>query len=283
MYSPMETDHFITKKPSAELVPYIAYYYYHFSADENFEKSFSYYPHYKNALTAYKNVDYKISEDFSTKISSAANNAIHIIYSKLYNEIGKVSLQGSFQKMGIVFQPLGVQHFLNSNYAKVFPNSVNKTNCFGKEFEKVLNSCFETSTINEKASLLNQFFQAHYLGFSENRVTDAVAKIIESRGVITVSDLSESLHIHRKTLLRLFKKHLDCTIEEYKKLVRFRFALEKIQQEKKMNLTQISAAHYYDQSDFIRQFKELTQLPPKKFMNVVSKMGEEDTYWNFKK
>mgnify|MGYP001481976467 CR=1 FL=1 len=56
---------------------------------------------------------------------------------------------------------------------------------------------------------------------------------------------------------------------------------EKIKQSSDVNLTAISADYYYDQSDFIKQFKKLTQLSPKKFMTAVTKLGDEDTFWNF--
>ncbi|SHI64885.1 AraC-type DNA-binding protein [Mesonia phycicola] len=278
----MAKDNFITYKPSAELLPYIAYYYFHQSNDEAYQKSFTYYPHYKNALTSYKDVDYKILKDSFAQISSEANKTLTTIYSKMYDDIGKVNLKGVFSKIGVVFQPLGIQHFIKHNYNEVFPENVNITNCFGEAYNEVLLEVFSISSNNKKASFLNQFFQNQFVGLKEDRIIDAATLIIKYEGLITVSKVASQLTIHRKTLLRLFKRHLDCSVEGYKNLVRFRFALDKIQQEKNVNLTEISTARYYDQSDFIRQFKKLTNLPPKKFMVAVSKLGNEDTYWNFK-
>ena len=277
----MATATFFTCKPSTKLQPYIAYYYFHESDDEDFQQSFTYYPHYKNALTIYKNVDYNILPDFSVEVSSAKKDSLKVVYSKLYQNLGRVRINGKFVKIGVVFQPLGIQHFIKEVYSEVFSKPINFTNPFGLKFNEVLDQVFLTSIISEKANLLDEFFQQQYLGFEEERIIGAVNKIIESKGVISVSALARDLDIHRKTLLRLFQKHLDCSVEEYRKLVRFRFALEKIQQQNNINLTTVSAEHYYDQSDFIKQFKKLTQLSPKKFMAAVSKLGDEDTFWNF--
>ncbi len=277
----MATATFFTCKPSTKLQPYIAYYYFHESDDEDFQQSFTYYPHYKNALTIYKNVDYNILPDFSVEVSSAKKDSLKLIYSKVYQNLGRVNLNGKFSKIGVAFQALGIQHFISKNYSEVFPEPINLINPFGAEFGQVLNRVFLTASISEKANLLDKFFQQQYLGFEEERMIGAVNKIIESKGVISVSALASSLNFHRKTLLRLFQKHLDCSVEEYRKLVRFRFALEKIKQSSDVNLTAISADYYYDQSDFIKQFKKLTQLSPKKFMTAVTKLGDEDTFWNF--
>jgi len=267
----MASETFLTCKPSSKLQAYIAYYYFHQSADENFKQSFTYYPHYKNALTAYKSVNYKILPDFRAEVSSAKKNSLKVVYSKLYQHLGRVNLNGKFSKIGVAFQPLGIQHFISKNYSEVFPEPINLINPFGAEFDQVLNHVFLTGSISEKANLLDEFFQQQYLGFEEERIIGAVNKIIESKGVISVSALASGLNVHRKTLLRLFQKHLDCSVEEYRK----------IKQSSDVNLTAISADYYYDQSDFIKQFKKLTQLSPKKFMTAVTKLGDEDTFWNF--
>ena len=154
----MASETFLTCKPSSKLQAYIAYYYFHQSTDENFQQSFTYYPHYKNALTAYKNVDYKILPDFTAEISSAKKNSLKVVYSKLYQNLGRVNLNGKFVKIGVVFQPLGIQHFIKEVYSEVFPKPINFTNPFGEKFDQVLNQVFLTPTISEKANLLDEFF-----------------------------------------------------------------------------------------------------------------------------
>jgi len=274
-------EQFLTCKPAPALAPYIAYYYVHQSFSQDFDKTFTYYPHFKHALTAYQSSSHCLLNDVTAKVQPCVD-ASPIIYSKLKKEIGTVHLQGIFQKVGIVFQPLGIHHFIHGNYTDLFPNHVNYVSCFGRNFEKVLDLVFSAEEIQEKSTLLDSYFLQHQMNFSEVRLKKAVELIIKSEGMIAVQDLAEKLEINRKTLLRLFQKNLDCSVEAYKNLVKFRLALTKIQVQKGVNLTQISSENYFDQSDFINQFKKLTQLPPKNFLAAVTKMGSEDTIWNFK-
>lgn len=274
-------EQFITCKPAPELASYIAYYYVHQSISSGFKKTFTYYPHFKHALTAYQNSSHNLLNDLTAEVLPELNIS-PIVYSKLQTEIGTVHLHGIFLKVGIVFQPLGIHHFIHGSYSELFPHHVNYVNCFGRNFDKVLDLVFAAEEIQEKAALLDSYFLQHKMDFSEARLKKAVQLIIESEGMLAVQDLAKDLEMSRKTLLRLFQKHLDCSVETYKNLVKFRLALTKIQEQKGVNLTQISSENYFDQSDFIRQFKKLTQLPPKKFLAAVTKIGSEDTIWNFK-
>lgn len=277
----MINDSFITCRPSARLQPYIAYYYFHHTTNHEFRSSFIYYPHYKNALTVYQDADFQVLNEFTTRVTPGKERELTLIYSKMYKHAGKVHLEGKFSKIGIAFQPLGIQHFMEGDYESLYPKEINLIAPLCNNLKQVLNQVFEVSDFNEKFSLLNRYFQNKWIGFKEQRIIIAVDQILYSKGLISVHELSTSLQINRKTLLRLFRKHLDCSVEEYRKLIRFRFALEKIQQGKPINLTQVSADYYYDQSDFIKQFKKLTALPPKKLTAVLTNPGNEDTYWNF--
>ncbi|MDT0294485.1 helix-turn-helix domain-containing protein [Mesonia ostreae] len=274
-------DQFLTCKPAPALAPYIAYYYVHQSLSQDFDKTFTYYPHFKHALTAYQHSSHCLLDDVRAEVLPNKHSS-PIIYSKLQKEIGTVHLHGVFLKVGIVFQPLGIHHFIHRDYHELFPKPVNYVNCFGRDFDEVLQRVFFTEEIEDKSALLDSYFLQHKKDFSEERLKKAVQLIMESEGKISVQYLADELTMNRKTLLRLFQKHLDCSVEAYKKLVKFRLALIKIQKEKDVNLTQISSENYFDQSDFIKQFKKLTQLAPKKFLAAVTKMGSEDTIWNFK-
>ncbi|MBC8644995.1 helix-turn-helix transcriptional regulator [Flavobacterium lindanitolerans] len=104
-----------------------------------------------------------------------------------------------------------------------------------------------------------------------------MSEIIKSGGLVKVAALSEKLKTNRKTLLRLFQKHLLCSVEEYKKMVRFRQAINFSQEQNGANtLTEVALfSQYYDQADFIRQFKSITKESPKKlshpFQNWATK------------
>ena len=74
--------------------------------------------------------------------------------------------------------------------------------------------------------------------------------------------MSDSENISRKTVLRLFRQHLDMSPTEYKSILKFRKSLEAFQEENHDGqMTQLAyEGAYYDQADFNNHFKEKTVL-----------------------
>lgn len=275
---------FITAKPKDALVAkYIAYYYFHVSEDASFSKKFFFYPNYKHALTIYKGSYTELSEEGSL-IVPADDHRISCFYSINIDKAIKVELNGCFNKIGIVFNPLGLNHFIKQPLYEICDTSIKVFDHFEDTFYKALKDIYNQTDTDTKVALLDTLFSTQYTGFSEPILKSAVAEILNSNGSVRVEELSDTLHVSRKTLLRLFKKHLSCTVEEYKKLVMFRNALNYSQQQgEEASLTDVALYNlYYDQAHFIKHFKSVTKLPPKVLLSNLTKLGNQEVvYWHF--
>lgn len=275
---------FITAKPvSKKISKYISYYYFDRSEDENYQRKFIFYPNYKHALTAYKNSKVVLMENKSS-VSPTDANRINTFYSINKDKDIKVSIEGRYDKIGIVFNPLGINHFLDKPLQDIFPNDMGFFSYFGKSFEQVLETVFEKKMLDEKVFLLDEFFGKVYNDFHQPILKKAIGELIVSNGAIKVKELSKKLNINRRTLLRLFRRHTNMTVEEYRKMVMFRQALNYFHQNKETtNITDIALfSMYYDQAHFIKHSKAITKETPSTLLSKISHIGEEDTYWYFK-
>jgi AraC-like DNA-binding protein len=275
---------FVTVKPKNALVSrYIAYYYFHHSDEASFKRNFFFYPNYNHALTVYKGSDVSLTEVGSVILPSAEDN-ISTFYSINIGKNFKVSLNGAFDKIGVVFNPLGINHFISCSLNETLGNAIFSFDHFGEAFDTVLRNVYDEHDPERKAVLLDTFFAENYKGFNELVIKAAVSEILNSNGSVRVEELSEKLQVNRKTLLRLFKKHLCCSVEEYKKLVMFRNALNYSQQHKdEASLTDVALYNlYYDQAHFIKHFKSVTKLPPKTLLSNLTHLGSQGVvYWHF--
>jgi AraC-like DNA-binding protein len=275
---------FVTVKPKDTLVSrYIAYYYFHHSDQASFKSNFFFYPNYNHALTVYKGSDVSLTEEGSVILPSVEDN-ISTFYSINTSRNFKVSLNGAFNKIGVVFNPLGINHFMSLSLSETLGNAIFRFEHFGEAFNVVLHNVYDQRDPEQKALLLDAFFAENYKGFNEPVVKAAVSKILNSNGSVRVEELSGELQVNRKTLLRFFKKHLCCSVEEYKKLVMFRNALNYSQQHKdEASLTDVALySLYYDQAHFIKHFKSVTKLPPKTLLSNLTHLGSQGVvYWHF--
>ncbi|WP_347925915.1 AraC family transcriptional regulator [Pontimicrobium sp. SW4] len=277
-------DTFKTIQPKCkDLSKRIAYYYFHESKNENFSKDIIYHPHYLVALNVYKNVRVVLNEKGRTYIPVKSNQAEVLL--TINNKTSKVvRLRGSFNKIGIVFYPLGINHFINRPLSEVVTdNRVSRFDYFGKDFITISDLAFRESNLKNKREILDSFFKSHFKKIEEERIVKAVNIIFNATEIPKVKELASNLSISRKTLLRLFRKHLCFSVEEFKSVVKFRRALTLYEAAvKKPSLTQVAIENqYYDQPEFINHFKSLTGFNPKKFFSSTKQIHTNGPHWTF--
>ncbi|HYD92001.1 MAG TPA: AraC family transcriptional regulator [Flavobacterium sp.] len=275
---------FITVKPKDEIAArHIAYYYFHVSDDAGFTNKFYFYPNYKHAITVYEGSDVSLTGEGS-RVVPANDKKISSFYSINTDKNFKVELNGAFNKIGIVFNPLGLNHFINEPLSNYFDRSISAFTYFGEDFLQICHKVFREKDNEAKGALLDAFFRLRYCGFDEPVLRKALQLILNSNGSIKVEELSDELATNRKTLLRLFRKHLCCSVEEYKKLVMFRNALNYAQKAgEDTTLTDVALySLYYDQAHYIKHFKSVTKQSPKALLSKLTDLGShEEVYWNF--
>lgn len=272
---------FTTIQPAnKEIQKYISYYYFHSSEDQNFKKSFTFYPNYKHGLTVYlgSNVDFRNCSNVTP-----GEEKITVLYTMNYEKAIQVNLNGPFNKIGVAFEAGGINHFVKSDLKNHYNSENHLFSYFGDEFEIILKKIYSLQTIEEKRDELDRFFESKLIEFKDRILLNIVTDIIESGGTMRIEDLSLKYSIHRKTILRLFQKHFCCSPEAYKKMVKFRNTLNFTQKQNTLDsLTEISLFNnYYDQADFNKQIKAITNCTPKELFTTIEKVGEMDTYWRF--
>ncbi len=182
-----------------------------------------------------------------------------------------------------MFNPLGINFFIDKPLSEILTSDFDFFPHFGEEFREVLSQVFDETELHRKAVLLDEFFEKRFADFNEPVLKKSIKEIISTNGAIKVTELSEQLNVNRKTLLRLFKKHTNMSVEEFRKMVMFRQALNYFHKNKETtNLTDVALfSMYYDQAHFIKHFKSITKETPTTLLSKISHLGEEDTYWYF--
>ena len=261
------------------LKPYIKLYYVQHSIDEAFYEQITYFPNYNVTLNIYQHSALDWTDFSRTHSFDPSQDFLKLLVSK-FDYSRQIITKGPFNKLTIVFNPLGINHFLKLPLAKLAKSHFSFFDYFDPAFESLMKQVFKTQSLEEKGSLLDAFFQNQLLDFKEHRMIHAVNRILETTGQIGVEILSEELEISRKTLLRLFKKHLDYSPSTYKSIVKFRETLISYQNaRKKPNFSALAhEAAYYDQSDLNAHFKEKTGLTPNQLFSELRTI-QRGLYW----
>lgn len=273
----------VIKPKDPKLKKLIHAFYFHQNDTPNEIKRIVFFPNTNNALTIYKNAELiTVSEDPKHfRILDSNENDFLLLYGGIQETAIISEIHAPFDKIGIVFKPLGMNHFINDR-------------CIGRHLKKEFNFypieqklkpylkyVYATDDLDQRVEKLEGFFLDNIChSFSEPKIKKAIQMIESFDGKIKISELADTLSMHKKTLLRKFKYHLNCTPKHYCKVYQFRNALNMYHKHKqRKSLTDLAySCHYYDQSDFIKNFKALAGKNPSFFFNQVDTFSDE-IYW----
>jgi hypothetical protein len=100
------------KLNNEHLQNYIAYYYFQEAPKDNGLQEYVFYPHFKNALTIYKGSRLEKTNNGSISEKSIDRDELHYNYICVQQQCWHTQIKTPFNRIGIVFQPLGINHYL---------------------------------------------------------------------------------------------------------------------------------------------------------------------------
>jgi AraC-like DNA-binding protein len=120
----------------------------------------------------------------------------------------------------------------------------------------------------EKFSILNDFM---YILFKTTLTVDEKLRaqlnyIMDRKGSLKINELSSEFGTSKVTLRKHFINKVGLTPKKVAKIWRMNHFLDMKAQKPTMNLTELSLeAGFYDQAHFIREFKQLFDIPPRAY------------------
>ncbi len=279
----MIKEEFIVVSPKNECVKrFIPYYYFYKTFDIGYYRQFYYYPHYRIGLTVQKD-SYVIWDD-TTRITKPEKGKTTVLLTKNIKSRRIAVDYGIVNRICIALEPLGINQFIEANLNSITTGSLSYFDSLGEEFLEVCEVVFNTPNVDLKISHLDAFFLRKYTPFNDIRVIQAVELLLDNSENLSIQKLAERVCVSRKTLNRLFQKHLCCSPQTLKENIKFRKAFNQYKnQEVVKSLTHLAYDNqYYDQSEFINHVKKLTGLPPKSLFSNTKRIGPFDIYWTIK-
>lgn len=185
------------------------------------------------------------------------------------------TMYGNYAHTAVTFQPGGIKRFfgvdaheLNNEFADLSELPMGTLN-------NRLHASWEDGV---KIRMLNHFFTERLKEFSKHRFVLSPQII---NGSFEMSDygvyqLSKKLKLSERQLQRKFRAHIGIPPCTFQRIVRFEAALERLKESKTVNFSQMAYdLGFADQSHFIRDFREFSNLTPLQFhtRNLMGNTG----------
>jgi AraC-like DNA-binding protein len=270
-------------KPQSKILQKYLEFFYVF--EENMPNEFSYiaFPHTNTGISFFSGVkirreNYQVCIDADN--SGANSHSVEIVGK--YTQPVFVHYKGCFEEISLIFKPLGANHFLSKPFGELAANysqAIMLENW--QEFAPLL---FAEKNTNDRIEKLEKFLLENLKEIDNSLIYKALTYLENFEENYSVEEVAVFLDMNLKTFQRFFVKNMACSPSEYKRIARFRYSVDsKVLSSEIKKLTHISyESNYYDQSYFIREFKKLTELNPKKFFEEITIMEEKKIIWKIK-
>ncbi|MEE3226511.1 MAG: helix-turn-helix domain-containing protein, partial [Bacteroidota bacterium] len=252
-------------------------YYFHSSEAINGQVRFTYYPHIKHAVTLYKNSLAKTEGNRTVVHPDKAKGSV--LYSTLRERPHQVELNGPFQKIGIVFKPYGLNRFVNKPLYEFNFSEISVFNEWDAALDTLRDEIWNAPTILEKTQLLDTFLKDQLKSETNEHFRQCLEEVLQAEQAIATKAILKNYYPNRKALYRVFKQELNCSPRTFLKTLKFRKSLEQYLKANSITLTEAAVAHFYDQSDFTKNLKQIAHTTPKELTRQVSDL-DHAIFWN---
>ncbi len=166
------------------------------------------------------------------------------------------------------FMPDGLFAFLPIDARLLENKATDIRELFGSKGEKLEVEVMSAGSDQQRLDIIEKFLLAE-LTTPQNISTitkSCVGTIIQSCGQMEVSALAAKMKLNRRSLERQFSRVIGLSPKQLSKAVRLQATLKSLSQNKTHSLTSLAYEHgYFDQSHFIKEFKEFTGISPRVF------------------
>lgn len=181
---------------------------------------------------------------------------------------GEIVESGNEGMVAIVFYPDGLYPFIKIPVDEITGQIVDLTDVFGKGIKEIQEKICEAKTDNQKISLVENLL-LNLMKPSANNYNRDIRYAISQMRVnkkISIADISSDVNMSKRNFERRFLEYVGLTPVFYNRIVRFQKAIQLLNKNEKTSFTELAyLAGYFDQSHFIRDFKQFYGQAPKEF------------------
>lgn len=166
------------------------------------------------------------------------------------------------------FHPNGFIPFTTMPIKEMENKPISLNTLYGNEGADLQEKIINADSTSQRIQIIERFLLDR---LKDSKTIDEIIKstidtIFESKGQVSVTELSQINDIHRRQLVRKFSKTIGLSPKQLSKTIRLQATLKSLLNQKRSKLTDLAYDNeYYDQSHFIKDFKEFTGISPKEF------------------
>lgn len=247
-----------------------------FEKRKDFSLDFFVFPQLGSTIEIYENarITRSINEMKITPVNESGDkkNSYSIEILGKYTQPVFISYKGYVDGFTINFKPLGVNYFFDKSYKTLAPDNFQEVT--DSNWKKFAEGVFAFKSFERRVEFAESFLEKIMRDIQITEIEKAVETIIKDPSV-NVNEIASSSYTSVRSLHRKFNDYAGCSPMVYKRIVRFRKAIDfDAWKQHNLNCTEISHSNdFFDTSHFRKEFLKLTHQNPADFFKTISEIG----------
>lgn len=175
----------------------------------------------------------------------------------------KLLVEESHKTVSIIFQPGGLNRFLNIPMTELFDNGYSGREVIGREIEELLDQSHDTISFEELNDIVQSYFLKKLSKVKEQLPIDFALQHLFTNYNTSIDTIAGMACMSLRNFERKCKERLGMSAKMYARIARFHKAYKILETKPNIAWTELAyKAGYYDHMHFIRDFKEFSKRTP---------------------
>ena len=171
----------------------------------------------------------------------------------------------------VVFKETGAAAFLKSPIHELFGESLSLDHFFNTDtLTETEDKLCAAINDRQRITIIEQLLLQHlHQPFTDKLVSKAIDHITQSKGTIRITELARQLNISQSPLEKRFRKVVGASPKKFASIVRIKNVRSLLNIHNYQQAVYLSG--YYDQANFIKDFKTFTGHTPEEYLKLLIK------------
>lgn len=175
----------------------------------------------------------------------------------------KLLVEESHKTVSIIFQPGGLNRFLNIPITELFDNGYSARDVVGREIEELLDKSHDTISLYELDRIVQSYFLRKLSQVKEPLPIDFALQYLLTNYNTNMDKIAGMACMSIRNFERKCKERLGMPAKMYARIARFHKAYKMLESTPIISWPDLTyEVGYYDQTHFIKDFKEFAKLTP---------------------
>lgn len=175
----------------------------------------------------------------------------------------KLLVEESHKTVSIIFQPGGLNRFLNIPITELFDNGYSAREVVGREIEELLDKSHDSISLHELDHIVQSYFLSKLSKVKEPLPIDYALQHLLVNYNTNMDRIAEMACMSIRNFERKCKERLGMPAKMYARIARFHKAYKILESQPIISWPDLTyEVGYYDQTHFIKDFKEFAKLTP---------------------